>query len=184
MATAGPNFVGTGANDSSNGGDPWSNPGNITADDTSYASYNYVLFANYLTQFLVGTNPGFSIPGGGTINGILVEMMLDEEQTDGADINFNSVRLVKAGTQVGTNKSTGAFISGDFVTYSFGGAADLWGTTWTPAEINNSGFGVALAVEFAGLGANVHADWFKITVTYTAAGSTGHQKNILTLSAG
>src|SRR5690606_31541685 len=49
---------------------------------------------------------------------------------------------------------------------------DLWTNTWTPADINNSGFGVALSVEsnliFSTLTATV--DYIQVTVSYTLNG--------------
>lgn len=61
------------------------------------------------------------------------------------DITDNIVRLVKAGVVVGDNKATVTqYPSGDVVA-QYGGATDLWGTTWTPAEVNASNFGVVLS---------------------------------------
>ncbi len=55
-------------------------------------------------------------------------------------------------------------------TATYGSASDLWGTTWTPAEINNTNFGVSLSVlnqsGFSSRTASV--DYIQITVTYTA----------------
>lgn len=44
----------------------------------------------------------------------------------------------------GVNKATGADVLDNEVV-SFGGAADLWSTTWTPTQIKSEGFGVAVA---------------------------------------
>ena len=52
----------------------------------------------------------------------------------------------------------------------YGTTSDLWGTTWTPADINASNFGVALSANSSGTGATRTAsvDYIQITVTYTA----------------
>jgi hypothetical protein len=55
---------------------------------------------------------------------------------------------------------------------TYGSSTDLWGTTWTPADINAAGFGAALAVtEISSRGANetAHVDHITITVHYDLA---------------
>ncbi len=44
--------------------------------------------------------------------------------------------------------------------------ADLWGTTWTPADINASNFGVALSVNSTN-NRIAYVDYMQISVTYT-----------------
>jgi len=58
----------------------------------------------------------------------------------------NSVRLMKGGAFVGNNlaNTTAPWPIADAYA-SYGGATNLWGTTWTPAEVNNVGFGVGLS---------------------------------------
>jgi hypothetical protein len=57
----------------------------------------------------------------------------------------SSIKLVKADSVVGTSASTGATLPATDTTVEYGGSADLWGTTWTPAEINAATFGVAFS---------------------------------------
>jgi hypothetical protein len=58
----------------------------------------------------------------------------------------NSVRIRKSTGFVGTDKAAAATEWPTTDTYSsYGGAGDLWGTTWTVAEINNIGFGGAIS---------------------------------------
>jgi hypothetical protein len=65
---------------------------------------------------------------------------------------------------------------------AYGNSTDLWGTTWTPADINNTGFGAVLSVfntrSFGAATATV--DFMRITVTYTLPGSL----NWYTVSSG
>jgi len=56
----------------------------------------------------------------------------------------NSIKIVKGGTISGTDKSAGAVWGGASYA-SFGGSADLWGLSWTVADINSSTFGVAIS---------------------------------------
>ena len=61
---------------------------------------------------------------------------------------FRSVRRispVKAGVIIeSTNKAADEMI-GSLAFQNYGGTADLWGQTWTPAEINDKDFGIAIA---------------------------------------
>jgi hypothetical protein len=113
------------------------------------------------------TNYGFSIPGTATIDGIeiTVEAGFNDAATD------DSVQLLKAGSAAGTAKTIGGggatASCGGAVSFVRGGAADLWGTTWTPAEINATGFGVLYDQSFA----NSALDGVTITVHYTVAGA-------------
>ena len=69
----------------------------------------------------------------------------------GTDIADASARIVKSDGAYGTtNKSIEGSWSVTNAYVSYGGSADLWGETWTPADINNSNFGFALNVAASG----------------------------------
>jgi len=76
----------------------------------------------------------------------------------------NSVRLIKGGTVTGSNLAytVGPWNTVDTYT-SYGSSSNLWGTTWTPAEINASNFGAVLSASVANGTARV--DHMRITVT-------------------
>jgi len=166
---AGPNNAGTGANVTGIGTIAWTNPGNIVSDNNSFATVtlpNNGSTSNYLR----GTNYGFSIPGSATITGITVVIgKLSSNFFGFTAINDNAVYLVKNGTITGANRAAGTWPTSE-TAVSYGGAADLWGTTWTPADINNTNFGVVLsAVNNTGLGVSYTAsvDYMQITVNYS-----------------
>lgn len=171
MASQGPNNPGTGANDNSFGTTAWADPGNITSSNNAYATAEPVAASS--TQYLKATNFGFSIPGGSTIDGI--ELKIERHSDDG---DFNStgkdsrVRLVKGGTVQTTDKASAAMWSLTDAVATYGGAADLWGTTWTADDINSSGFGAVLSM----LGVNLPdtdgygaVDHMTLRVYYTAS---------------
>jgi len=56
---------------------------------------------------------------------------------------FNTVQLIKDGSQTGDDKASGSLTS-SFVEYSFGGSSDLWSLSLSPSDINSSDFGVAI----------------------------------------
>jgi len=59
----------------------------------------------------------------------------------------NSVRMVKGGIVTGTDKSTGATLPVPEAYTTYGGTTDLWGTTWTPEQINDLNFGFVFSVK-------------------------------------
>ena len=52
---------------------------------------------------------------------------------------------------------------------SYGGATDRWGTTWTPADVNATGFGVGLTPMYLLTGGNgrAYVDFIRATVYYS-----------------
>jgi len=59
----------------------------------------------------------------------------------------NTIKLIKGGAISGNNKSTGATIPTTLTTVSYGGTNDLWGLTFSVADVNASNFGVVFLVE-------------------------------------
>jgi hypothetical protein len=98
-ATAGPNYAGTGSNVNGPGTVNWTDPGYITAGDTSYATA--ILGGAATSEYLQGTNYGFSIPLDASINGITVSIMRKDSSGNGA-IDAD-LYMLKAGTIVGLN---------------------------------------------------------------------------------
>ncbi len=163
MSSQGPLIAGTGANDASVGTVAWSNPGNITANDGSSASYTS---GTAVSNYLKGTNFGFSIPSGATIDGIEVTI---ERGVIAGNATDAHVRIVKGGSISATNLTTGAtWNSGSMVVDTLGGPTELWGESWTSTDINASDFGFAVALSTAGA-SPAQVDYIAIKVYYTAA---------------
>ena len=145
----------------------WTTPAEVVSDNGVYGNITAASFdANDLSYLLKATNPSMGVPAGATINGILVE--IERHYANGA-VADEDVCLTKDGSaRVGDDKSTGAaFPSSDAIT-SFGGATDLWGTTWTAAEINATTFGVLYKMKATGANADGFVDFIRVTVYYTA----------------
>lgn len=94
---------------------------------------------------------GFNIPSGATITGIQVVVNRCAIRVN--SVSDVTVKLVKAGAAVGNNKAASGFWPyGPSVNYliastggtpiTYGSPTDLWGTTWTPAQINDPTFGL------------------------------------------
>lgn len=158
-------IAGSGAN--TGGGTTWNNPGNITADDTNYATAN--LGGGNDSRNLVSTNYAFSIPNGATITGIAVEIMRRSSSNSGGNsINDLNLRLLKNGAAVGNSQASGLDWPTTFTAANYGGNNNLWGTTWTVADINNNNFGVLLEVDNESSNSRIaYVDYIQITVFYT-----------------
>lgn len=159
----------------------WANPGNITAFDAVYATATFIGGGGY-TNYLCGDTFGFAIPGGAVIDGIMQEWRLDESFVS-SDWKEDEVRMIKGGTVQGANRGTGANIPNSPTWVSYGGAADLWGLAWTPADINAANFGGAFSpIDTGGSTSSCLADALRITVWYTTAG--GQYLQVGTVIAG
>lgn len=156
------------------GDQSWANAGAAKFSDDSYATSGFVLTLLSVapTKYLTASDFQFAIPPNAIIKGI----QLDIQRLSGginllAKISDNSVRLMKGGTFVGTDKASNSFwpiFNSAYETY--GGPNDLWGTTWTPADINSPGFGAGISANLTGLlmllpTANI--DHMRITVNYS-----------------
>lgn len=96
------------------------------------------------SNIIRGTNFGFSIPAGATIDGIVFYAELDAGAPQSL-YHKNIIPYVTAG-QKGTDKGLGTDAPPASLTeVSWGTSTDLWGTTWTVAEINSSDFGFGLS---------------------------------------
>jgi hypothetical protein len=158
--TASPTAV---ANDASTGTVAWSNPTKVEALDGQSATVS--LSSGQTSEWLKATGYGFSIPSGATIEGIQATLFL---ASSGPGQTFIP-RLVKAGTvQAGSESTSGGVPYGSESEFTYGGPTDLWGGTWTPADINNSGFGFAWSVAAGNAGSN-QVDYMRLQVWYTLA---------------
>lgn len=171
-ATSGPNIAGTGADDSAIGTLTWTNPGNITSHNATYATNTSS--AGNATHYLKGTNFGFSIPAGATIDGITVEIFAFKSGSGGGSYSDSTIKIVKADGTIGsTNKATSTQLGatpGAYITY--GGSSDLWGETWTASDINDADFGVVGSWTSATNTSAISVDDYRITIAYTAASTT------------
>ena len=167
---AGPNAPGTGA--TSSAGTLWSNPGNITADDSSYATANMVLGTT--TRRLEATNFGFAIPTGATIDGIVVTWKRKTSSTSFSPRD-SQIRIIKGGAWGATDRASGTTWPTTEGTATYGSSSDLWGETWTAADINSSTFGAGLVAQTnAGKGQpTLSVNYCTITVYYTEGGGGG-----------
>jgi hypothetical protein len=103
------------------------NPG-TAADDATVGTITWANTSNALTD-----NTSYASANVGTLG-------------DSYVLDY-SIRLVKGGTIVGSDYATASDWTTTENTVTYGGATDLWGTTWTASDINDSTFGVVLSCQ-------------------------------------
>lgn len=151
----------------------WTDISNVTASDNTYATVALDAFEGPSeSEYIVSTGFGFAVPAGATINGIVVEV---EGKGSAASLGRTvAAQLLKAGVAVGSDYGLTEAPWGTTEAFRTvgGGAADLWGTTWTRAEVNDAGFGVQFAIGANGDAGTVSVDSVRVTVYYTEAGGS------------
>jgi hypothetical protein len=151
----------------------WSNPENAKVSDEAFATVERATTTGF-TQWLKATQFGFAVPSAATIIGIQLAIQRKQARAGEGNAVDRGVRLVKAGTVMSTaDKSSAApWPLGDLFAF-YGGPEDLWGTTWTPEDVNAVGFGAALVVALnpkpVSFNVTAYVDCFQITVYYLTA---------------
>jgi len=139
------------------------------ASDDQYASAAHCDCCDANTTCLEAYGYNFAIPTSATITGIEVDV---ERHADaGSIIQDNGLRLLKAGSTTGIDHMSSANWPAADTYASYGGPSDLWGASWTPADINDPGFGLAMAaISYTcsgfGVPASSYIDHIRITVYY------------------
>lgn len=162
----------TTANDLSIGSLSWTRAdGDVEALDAAEA--DVAVGSTVQSHILKCTTLGAPIPVDATIDGVIVSIV--RRASNGgmeAAIKDASLRLFKAGYAAGDDKAdlATAWPTTEDVA-SYGGDADLWGLTLTPADVNDTGFGVGISVAGDGgiMPGTAYVNYITITVYYTEA---------------
>ncbi|GAC1500615.1 MAG: hypothetical protein NVS1B10_04340 [Candidatus Saccharimonadales bacterium] len=164
--TTAPNVV----DDASIGTIAWTNPGNAAVEDGISATNSG---NGATTHYLKATSFGFTIPSNATILGVVAEAKVSCGCSAPPPWQDTAARLVKANVIGTTDRSSATSYTSSLTYLSHGGTTDLWGTTLTPSDVNNSGFGFALAsIKPGGVVAGVSVDAIRIIVYYSAPTSS------------
>ena len=146
------------------GSQAWIDPNNVKLDDGNVATCFYS--SGRTTSMIRGDNFGFAIPTDATIDG--VEFKVEKSQSASSAVD-KYVYLTDSNISfIGDNKAdTGTQWTGTLTSKKYGGATDKWGTTLTPAIINDSDFGVAISATLNN--STVSIDYLQLTVYYTTS---------------
>lgn len=168
MTVAGPSYPGT-TNVVSRGGTSktWTNPGNVGADDATYAT-SAVTAVETPSYYLDATNLGFALPAGSVVSDVKWEV--ERKEAGFAQDSDDTVQLILASVATGNNKAAaGEWPTADTIATYNGDPVSYWGVSaLSETDINSSGFGLRFAVlsAFNGLAS---VDFIRCTVTYSAS---------------
>lgn len=163
--------AGTGANDSSTGSFEWISPTNAqgTANGVLTNSAADGVDAG-LSYRLKGTNFSFDVAlaTAASIQGITV--VIKKKRQSFENCKDSEVKLMKSSSVVGSNYgATGTNWATTLTDVTYGGVADLWGTTWSGSDFTST-FGVGVIANLQTADANAFIDSITVTVTYTVGG--------------
>lgn len=147
----------------------WANPVNASAADNAFTTVT--LKNKKHSNLLIATNWGFSV-GSGTnqipsiavINGIEVDIKMKGSNHSLRDYR---IQLRKNSSTPSNDLSRTNSAWPQISSYvKFGSSTNMWGLTWTPAEIAASTFGVEIAAAGRTLAGTAMIDHIKITVYF------------------
>lgn len=153
---------------------PWTNPNNIKLADGSGASFVAVPGAG---RSNILQTSAFNLLATGSVTGIQVDVGYKASSTIGLNLS-----LVKAGTSAvaGAPKQVNILnTGGSYLTQTFGGPTDLWGTYWNPGDVNGSTFTVDVKVA-----PNNGSTGQLSTVSVTAGGAYDHIPTVTVVGGG
>jgi len=164
-ASSGPLYPGTVVDNSSVGTISWINVNNTKTDNGQDASAS---ITSGSTHYLKATNFSFNIPLGATINGIEVRVERGASSSSN-NIYDNSVRLTKNGVIIGADKPNSSVWTDMDTIVVYGGPSDLWGTSWTVADINDATTGILFSAKRTSGGGSrtAYVDFIDMKVYYT-----------------
>lgn len=173
MADTGWVICGTGSDDATVGSEAWNNPGNVTADDATYADGNAASVDEQM-HYIIGSNFGLSVPSGATINGIEIRgQFRDASSFDVSYINYARVYHPVSG--FGNDlESGGTYVTASPINYDYGSASELHGLSWSAANVNHPSFCVIFSLNagsYFAVAGDPQCDAIWVKVHYTPATS-------------
>lgn len=141
--------------------------GNMSASDDVYAT-SAATKGSYLRIW----GFGFAVPAAATINGVEVIIEFVGSTTSMSNSFAQLVTLTNttsgAGSRIGSNLAVATAVPTTETTWTYGGAANLWGANLTPSIVNAANH----AFDFACTGPNsstVNIDYLAMRIYYTVA---------------
>lgn len=151
------------------GGVAWTNVANIADADEATEAVVYTYNSPYTSDWARCTNFDFSaIPSGATIRGIEMRQRVRYDGTYGSGVNRSlEIFTRKTSGQAGSNIVSNPQIFGTVLAWeSWGGAANLWGATWSRADIVSADFGFDVCHEGNSVGGISYIAQVQARITY------------------
>lgn len=149
-----------------NAGNAFSGDGSFAVDNNSGSNSNSNCTGSN-TDKHVFSNYNITIPTGASINGIEVRQDLAVDSLN--DSPFTCVQLSWDGGTTWTSVNQQSLTETRLHPYYFGSSTDLWGRTWTAAELANANFKVRLAngdTDNGGSTRDFDLDWVPVSVYF------------------
>jgi hypothetical protein len=151
----------------------WITPGNVISANAGSGSIpsgvaRVQLWTGHTpSHYLVAKGFGLNIPAGSTINGIEVDLRRRTRYAY-ANIADHQVLLTYNGALQPGSTTAPKTWTNNWIYASYGGKSDLWGRTWSAAQLNDASFGVVLSVAHKGTSGNNDAfvDHVRVIVHY------------------
>ncbi len=161
MASTGQKFPTLGSNVDT-GGAAWANPDRITASDNLRSTCANSGNSDKLKA------QGFdfsAVPDNATITGVVVRVECFDVMQQSQDL---TAKLLDGdGAEQGDNKAVGTAVPFFDANLTYGGEADLWGATLTPAVVKDADFGFIFQVNNPTAGSDVNVDAITMEVFFT-----------------
>jgi hypothetical protein len=150
-------------NDQSITGAAWSNPSNARKSDDGVASAT--LGVDEHSNYLKAAEFGFDLPSTAVVQGI--ELVVERSASAAAVVSDHEVRIAIDGVlQPKIDKKPEPWGTADS-SETYGSSTELWEASGiTPALINESNFGMALAVVSTGAGVSANVDSIRFRVHF------------------
>jgi hypothetical protein len=151
-------------------GTSWTSPTNVFTSNNAYATYS--IATSGTANALTATGYGFTIPSTAIIRGISVS--IERKSSASSTLKDYDLYIKKASCTdpCGTDHSSSSYYPTSDTVSSYGSTSDLWGKTWTAADINSSSFGVYYRIHNYSTSTSATASIDQITITVTYSNDT------------
>ena len=147
----------------------WTTSSNVYSSNNVRATAT--LGASAQSANLDVTGFGVNLPTGSTVVGI--EATIERMASNSNSIEDYDVFLLKAGAPSGSDKASTTDWTTSDSTRTYGSGTDLWGTTWTEAQVEASNFGLRLkALNLTASSRTASVDHVTIRVYYNPPPTT------------
>jgi len=155
-------------------GADWDSTDNVAAIDGQFSSVTLQPYLNcfqsscYFSRHLTCYNYGFNVPSNATIDGVTITVAGVPDGNGAVHDQVIQLRRDNLNNLYGTNLSAPQAWNMNQPDHTYGGSTELWGLTWTPADVNSSDFGCYIKLDNSGSVAHaVMIDAVLITVNYS-----------------
>lgn len=167
---------------SAGNGAGWSNLSGILAIDNNPAYVDMAQFPVcnsfmcYYSNSAEFSGFGFNIPLTATVSGIQLEIM-QRVSSPGGGIRDSSLVLTLNGTRLSADYARSAYWTDTPTMNYYGDSTDTWAYSWTPAQINDPGFGFSYRLTNDSYDQPASVDYLRMTVYYQTGTGVHAQTN-------